>query len=267
MTLTTWTTLLKITRRDGVVLGICELDRDVVHDGVTYISGAGYTPTVLTSSADLAVNNADVEGILSLAGVARDDIAAGLYDKARIELRLFDYVGGTVVKILAVGHWGNVTLREDSFVAEFRSLAQGLQQTIGRSYTPTCTAELGDDRCKVDIGTLTEAGLVAGVTDPRTIVDPARIEADGFWRGGLIEFLDGPAEGFRMEVKDSASSGVLVLFQALPVSPQVGDAYSLSPGCDKTFSTCKSRYDNVVNFRGYPHIPGADQVLKFGGQS
>lgn len=266
MSLTTWTTLLKITRRDGVVIGICELDRDVVHEGVTYISGAGYTPTVLTSSADLAVNNADVEGILSLAGVARDDIAAGLYDKARIELMLYDYEDGSVVKILAVGHWGDATLREGTFVAEFRSLAQGLQQTIGRTYTPTCTAELGDERCKVDLGPLTEAGLIGGVTDARTLIDPARTEADGFWRGGLIEFLDGPAEGFRMEVKDSTAAGVLVLFQAVAVPPQVGDAYSLQPGCDKLFATCQTRYDNVINFRGYPHIPGSDQVLKFGGQ-
>lgn len=266
MSLTTWTTCLKITRRDGGVIGITEFDRDLVIDGVTYVSGAGYTPTSIATSADLAVNNADVEGLLSIVGVTRDAIRAGLYDKARIDLFLYDYVAESVVRILAAGHWGEATLRDASYVAEFRSLAQALQQTIGEVYTPTCRAELGDARCQVDLGPLTVQGLIAGVTDDRTLVDPARTEEDGHWAGGVIEFDDGPAQGFRMEVKDSADTGVLQLFQALAVTPGVGDAYTLKPGCDKVFETCRDRYDNVINFRGFPHVPGTDEVLKFGGQ-
>jgi hypothetical protein len=34
-------------------------------------------------------------------------------------------------------------------------------------------------------------------------------------------------------------------------------------GCDRQLSTCRDRFDNVANFRGFPHIPGIDFVLKY----
>lgn len=35
--------------------------------------------------------------------------------------------------------------------------------------------------------------------------------------------------------------------------------------CDKTLSTCKNRFNNVINFRAEPHLPGNDQVNQIGG--
>jgi uncharacterized phage protein (TIGR02218 family) len=44
---------------------------------------------------------------------------------------------------------------------------------------------------------------------------------------------------------------------------QVGDTYSLIPGCKKRFSTdCVAKFNNGVNFRGEPHVPGLDAVIK-----
>ena len=48
----------------------------------------------------------------------------------------------------------------------------------------------------------------------------------------------------------------------LPYPLTVGDAYSVSAGCDRLFGTCKARYNNVVNFRGEPYIPGQDVILR-----
>lgn len=33
--------------------------------------------------------------------------------------------------------------------------------------------------------------------------------------------------------------------------------------CDRRLATCRERFDNVANFRGFPHIPGNDFVLKY----
>ncbi|MEE9451185.1 MAG: phage BR0599 family protein [Gammaproteobacteria bacterium] len=46
----------------------------------------------------------------------------------------------------------------------------------------------------------------------------------------------------------------------------MGDAYSVYRGCNKTLGTCRDVFGNVVNFRGEPHLPGVDQIFKFGGQ-
>ena len=43
----------------------------------------------------------------------------------------------------------------------------------------------------------------------------------------------------------------------------VGDAFTVTAGCDKLFATCQSRFSNSANFRGFPHIPGNDFVVSY----
>ena len=40
-----------------------------------------------------------------------------------------------------------------------------------------------------------------------------------------------------------------------------GDAFTVTAGCDKRFATCRARFANAENFRGFPHIPGNDFVI------
>ncbi len=53
-------------------------------------------------------------------------------------------------------------------------------------------------------------------------------------------------------------SGVVTieLWQRMAGSLSVGDAFQITAGCDKQLATCKSKFDNAVNFRGFPHMPG-----------
>ena len=48
----------------------------------------------------------------------------------------------------------------------------------------------------------------------------------------------------------------LELWQAMAEEVAVGDAFTVTAGCDKHFKTCKAKFDNGVNFRGFPHVPG-----------
>jgi uncharacterized phage protein (TIGR02218 family) len=49
-----------------------------------------------------------------------------------------------------------------------------------------------------------------------------------------------------------------------PVRPiEVGDDFSVVAGCDERLETCRDRFANVVNFRGFPHIPGQDTVIRY----
>ncbi|MBI4922470.1 MAG: DUF2163 domain-containing protein [Devosia nanyangense] len=34
-------------------------------------------------------------------------------------------------------------------------------------------------------------------------------------------------------------------------------------GCDRQHATCRDRFANVANFRGFPHIPGSDFLLRY----
>ena len=73
-----------------------------------------------------------------------------------------------------------------------------------------------------------------------------------------------------MEVKRHAVSGATVtveLWQAMSEPVAAGDAFTISAGCDKQFATCKSRFANQANFRGFPYMPGNDTVLSYPSSS
>jgi uncharacterized phage protein (TIGR02218 family) len=53
------------------------------------------------------------------------------------------------------------------------------------------------------------------------------------------------------------------LWQAMPEPVAAGDSFTVTAGCDKQFQTCHDRFNNVVNFRGFPHIPGNDFVISY----
>jgi uncharacterized phage protein (TIGR02218 family) len=41
-----------------------------------------------------------------------------------------------------------------------------------------------------------------------------------------------------------------------------GHAFAVTAGCDKRLGTCAARFDNVANFRGFPHMPGNDFLVR-----
>ncbi len=55
----------------------------------------------------------------------------------------------------------------------------------------------------------------------------------------------------------------ITLWQPMADAIAVGDAFSVSAGCDKRFSTCRDRFDNIANFRGFPQMPGNDFALSY----
>jgi hypothetical protein len=94
---TTLATCWKITRRDGVVLGFTDHVRDLEVDGVTYGAASGYTRTAIRSTADLAVDNLDVESVFADDGITEVDLRTGRYDFAEVRMFLIDYQEGRLI--------------------------------------------------------------------------------------------------------------------------------------------------------------------------
>ena len=86
----------------------------------------------------------------------------------------------------------------------------------------------------------------------------------GWLTGGEVIWTSGNNDGRRMEVKEFASTQVVL---ALPMgkSIQVGDTFDIIAGCDKTRETCQSKFSNIINFRGEPDVPGTDKLLTTAG--
>jgi uncharacterized phage protein (TIGR02218 family) len=261
---TTLATCWQITRRDGVVLGFTDHVRDLEVDGLTYRAASGYTRTAIRGTADLAVDNLDVESVFSDDGITEEDLRAGRYDFAEVRMFLVNYadLGQGILK-LRRGWLGEVTIRDGMYVAELRGMTQKLQMTVGEVYTPDCSADLGDTRCGVNLAALQESGTVSAVTSA-TIFEASLMQATGWYDGGELLWTSGANAGQTVAVRSwDAATSTLTLFLPALYAIQAGDAFTIRPGCDKTFATCQAKFDNAINFRGFPHVPGNDQVLSY----
>lgn len=260
---TTLATCWKVTRRDGLVLGFTDHDQDLTVAGQLYQASTGYTRSAIHTISDLSVDNLDIESALNSDTLNANDLRAGLWDEAEVEIFFVNWSdlsqGSVILKRGTIGH---VELKDAVFKAELRGLTQALQQQIVELYTPDCRADLGDARCKINLTALTVTGTVTATTDRYGFTDSSRTEASGYWNGGLVLWTSGANAGRKMEIGIFAA-GVFTLFLPMPGVIAVGDTYSLQPGCDKSFTTCKTRYGNGNNFRGEPYVPGTDQTLQY----
>lgn len=257
---TTLAACWKLTRRDGIVLGFTDHDRNITFDGVTYEAAAGFTATDIASSVGLSVDNLDIAAALTSDHLDELHLAAGLYDDASVEIWRVNWADPSQRLLARKGSIGEVRRAGSHFSAEIRGLAHYLNQPKGRLFQYTCDADLGDARCGMALPGLTEAASVISVQDERrfTVQGIDTFEAGWFARGTLT-MTSGRCAGMRSEVRRHAKSGaadLIELWQMLPITPLPGDTLSIVAGCDKTFATCRAKFANGANFRGFPHMPG-----------
>lgn len=249
----------KLTRRDGTVQGFTDHDAPLAFGGVTYQAVSGFTASEVQSSLGLAVDNLTLAGALSAATLNESDLAAGLYDGAAVAIWRVNWSDVAQRVLMRAGTLGEVTRTGSAFTAEVRGLAQALNQPVGRVFGHLCDAALGDARCGLAISAV--AGAVVTATDARRFtVSGLEDFVSGDFTGGVLRFTSGANVGRAMEIKRHAA-GHLELWLAMSDMVAAGDAFSVTPGCDKQFSTCKARFGNAVNFRGFPFMPGNDAVL------
>ena len=257
--------LWRVTRTDGTEMGFTDHDRDLVVDGLTYKAASGFTPTTVASSSGMSVDNLDIQSVLDSADISEADLRAGVYDYATIEVLLVDHGnpdGGTLY--LRKGTLGEVKMSGPTFVAELRGMAQVFSKKIGQLYSPTCRADLGDDRCGIDLTAISVKGVVQTVHSQRSFTDPARIQLDGWFRNGLLSWTSGANAGLCMEVR-SFADGRFELFLPMARTIAPGDGYEVQAGCNKLITTCRDKFANAAAFRGEPHVPGNDFLTRGAG--
>lgn len=152
--LTTFTTCLKITRTDGIVLAFSALDQEFIFPPVTgLLHKVGYDPTAVVSTDQMNVDNMEWQGVVDHADITSEDIRAGKYDGAVWETYRVNWMDLTQTRVfIKSGTIGNVNLAyPNTFIAEGRSLDQALQVKIGMHYTAHCKWDLGDSRCKFNL--------------------------------------------------------------------------------------------------------------------
>jgi len=259
-----------LTRADGLVSGFTDHDDPLLIEEIVCQAVSGFQPTEAVSSLGLAPDNQDVEGALSSESISEEDLHAGKYDDARIDIWLVNWSQPDQRIHLRSAILAEMSQSDGVFKAELRGLTSLLDQNIGRSFSTRCDARLGDDRCGVNLDTpaFKTAGIISDISNQTDIKCTGLDGYEHNWfSGGLLKWLSGKNVGETIEISSSAESGAssLTLWAATSHPIEIGDTFELTAGCDKNFATCKTKFSNWNNFRGFPHMPGTDFALSYAG--
>jgi uncharacterized phage protein (TIGR02218 family) len=256
--------LLRIERKDGMVLGFTTHDEDLLVDGQLYETLDSVEATVLRQEVGSGIDNMDVAGILSSTRITEDDLRARRYDGATITLFLLDWETLTASPILVRGNFGEVRLTDGKYVAEIRGLMQRLSQQVGHVTQPTCSVlRFCDAQCGLDIADFTYAAEIATTGSARlfTVLPAEGVTFPAFsFRYGIARMTSGDNAGLEREIKDwTPASGTVELQEPFPFLLASGDTLELEVGCDRKLPSCIG-FDNAANFRGFPYVPGTDKI-------
>ena len=258
-----------LVRADGLSLGFTDHDRDLGFEGIVFRAESGLTAGAIQQSTGLSVDNSEAIGALSDAAISEADIQAGRYDGANFTSWLVNWNDPTEREVLFCGTLGEIRRSGGAFQAELRGLTERLNQPMGWIYQTPCAAVLGDALCRFD---LSLSGYATEV--PVEIVQENRVFRFGdlagfddrwFERGRLL-VRTGRATGLVGLVKNDRLSGdgrSIELWETLGQDVASGDVIRIEAGCDKQAETCRLKFNNFLNFRGFPHIPGEDWLMRY----
>lgn len=264
--------MLRLDLVDGSQIAITDHDQELsvnLGDGaVTYSPRTGIIASDLALSTGFDADDIEVSG--PLMDEATEDwhitkamVIGGRFDDA--EARFFQVnwnsLADGAIKLIR-GYVVRADVEGSKFKLTIHSEISKFAQEVGRTITPYCDADFGDTRCGYTPATL--AATVTAVADKlQFTVSFTGAYANDYWNRGTVTFLTGDLAGTRpVEILDWTSGGVVTLFTDLAEAPGIGDTLTITQGCGKTRADCLV-YDNVINFRGFPDVPGTDQVMRY----
>lgn len=264
---------LLLDLRDGTSLGITDHDTDLsvaLGDSplTTFSASTGVIPSAVSLTLGLDADNLEARGPIGT-DVTRAAVLGGRFNRARF--RLFDvrWDSPTEYMRLLAGKVSAAKVEGGEFILEMRSSTDAFNQTIGRVLAPYCSNDFGVNdppRSYCQATPTTWIAQVASVTDDLRFTvtwtdSPAPTAAD--IRNGTVEFTSGALAGtLPVEIFELTTGTTIDLYYPLVEAPTIGDLLLVTEGCPKTRAACKA-FGQILNFRGFPDMPGTDQYLKF----
>lgn len=260
-----------ITLAGGQVLRWSGGDVALTFGGHTFALGPGITRTrcrwvvgVEVSTLDITLT--DIVGT-TIAGVplAAFVRGRGMYGASVVLERAFWAFGDAAPRGALVWFTGSVAECDvDRYEVRItvKSPIELLNVMVPRDvYQPGCLNTLYDSLCGVSRSARSVSGTASGATDSRRVTfSHGLAQAVGYFDLGAITFTSGANAGASRTVKQH-TSGALTVLQPWGAAVAAGDAFTIVPGCDKTWATCQAKFSNGARFRGMPFIPVAETVL------
>ena len=258
----------------GLGIGATSHTSDIVlqgHPGIIFKQRQGLIPSAVDVEAGLTSAGLEVDAVFDDVLISEESIASGYWNSAYFEIFVVNYTALDMGEyVMFAGFLGDIQTAGKRFRAEGRPLTSKSLQQTGILTNQNCRVRrLGDHECKVNLnapaagdgGIITVTGTVTASGGSAEFTDSSRTESSRYFEHGILEFTSGVLDGFQAEIK-SFTGGVFELQEPMTRAIPVGTTYKAIRGCNRTFRMCRDVYDNILNYRGFPSVPGLEKALR-----
>lgn len=266
-----WADLYTITLLGGTVLRYTNADHAITYNSTTWPIGPGLTRSTTKLVVGITVDT------MELTITATDSIqingmpllrfiAAGGLDGARVKLeRIYASSWAAAPAGTIMPFEGRVSeMNMDRFEARLTVVSdlELLDAKVPKNlYQPGCMNTLYDAPCGKSKTALSVSNAVTSSPTPtKSVFDTTLAQATDYFSLGVVRFTSGQNNGVARTIRKFDSGGLVTLIAPLPFVPAAGDTFTIYPGCDKTLTTCTSRFGNQARFRGVPFIPVPETI-------
>lgn len=262
--------LYTITLATGQVLRYSAGDSEISFGGVTWILGPLFkrgrtrlTVGIQTDTMSLEIKPRTEDSLLGLPW--RTAARNGALSRARVLVQR-GYAASPQDPILGLIHkfegrigaiQFDVAAIKTSVVSDTHLLDIKMPRHI---VGPGCDNNLFDSACGVNKAAFSSSRTASSGSTQSSVVASGGAMGVDYYALGEIVFTSGPNSGSRRTIKGNSAS-VISLSYPLPSTPGVGDAFTITPGCDKQVTTCQNKFANKTRFRGLPYVPVAESAV------
>lgn len=258
-----------VTRKDGVKMGFTDHDRPLTFDNIIFDAESGVTASAFETSLGAKPSTMSISGAIKENSINEKDIIRGFYSGADVTMWFVDWSNTNNRILMTRGTISEIRRDKHSFEAEIVGCADLLNRSFGRSYLRTCDCDVGDKRCGIVLQNpiYETVATVVDVLDQESVIFADLEEFSNNWFDfGKFRWLTGENKNVtgRIRLTEKSDNDTVIHFTEMqPLLISVGDRISLTVGCDKNANTCKDKFNNLLNFRGFPHMPGDDWVTSY----
>lgn len=246
-----------ITRLDGTVIRFAESDVAATVDGDTYNILPGLQVSAVKHTSNGETPSCQIDAVYGSGALFdSDDIDAGLFDSAAVQIYIVDRLNLSRKGLLFTGAISNITCdpinHQVTFDVKGPAANAGILMTRKRS--PMCQTDLFSPLCGLDKTAYAVTSSVSLIVDAFNFRVSGLTQADSYFNQGVGVTDNNVAFVISNWVQSTQTISTYLPSHRL-VSAGLG--LTLYPGCNLTLGTggC-AKFSNQLNFQGEPHFLG-----------
>lgn len=266
------TELYVVELTNGVILRFTSHDVNITHEATVY-TAIPIVRSAVEYKTNFQIDKLDIS--LGTTGITIGDqlytvpqaIERGWFGKAKINIYIVEWPVPQAFNLLFEGYiTGNLSYSQGTLQIECLSVLSLLQRGFPRLiYDPLCQHNLysiGTFACNVSkISKKVTGSVDDSVTEFRLVNSLFAYSAYGenYWLGGELKFVTGLNSGVTRSIR-LHGDGFVEFRSKFPETAVTGNSFEVYPGCSKTSVSCISKFNNLINYFGFEHIPTPETI-------